>query len=111
MRDDGDGRGSKPTGIAVVAEAETAPEELVQQARAEAERILADAKERARAIREESPHVGGSAVQAERDAETEEKRRRILEAVRTKIEEMRQAAEAHEHEAADKLVALLFGEP
>jgi hypothetical protein len=28
-----------------------------------------------------------------------------------KIEEMRQAAQAHEYEAADKLVALLFGEP
>ena len=94
MRDDGEGRGSKPTGIAVVAEAETAAEELVRQARAEAERVLADATERARAIREESPDVGGSAVQAERDAETEEKRRRIREAALRKIEEMRQIGRA-----------------
>jgi vacuolar-type H+-ATPase subunit H len=111
MQDEGDTQASKRTGIAAVANAEVAAEELVRQARAEAERILADAKERVRTIREGSHEVGGLSVQALRDAETEEERRRILEAVRTKIEGMRQVALAHEREAADKLVALLFGEP
>jgi vacuolar-type H+-ATPase subunit H len=111
MRNDREAQQANRTGIAAVVEAETAAEELVRQARAEAERILADAKERARTIREGSHEVGALSTQAGRDAETEEERRRILEAVRTKIEEMRQAAQAHEHQAADKLVALLFGEP
>jgi vacuolar-type H+-ATPase subunit H len=111
MQGEEDTRASRRRGIAAVADAEVAAEELVRQARAEAERILADAKERARTIREGSHEVGGVSVQAGRDAETEEERRRTLEAVRRKIEGMRQAAQAHEHEAADKLVALLFGEP
>jgi vacuolar-type H+-ATPase subunit H len=111
MQDDGDARASKRTGIAAVAQAEMAAGELVQQARTEAERVLADAKERARTIREGSQEVGAASVQAERDAQTEQERRRTLEAVRTKIEEMRQVALANEHEATQKLVALLFGEP
>lgn len=111
MGDDSDGRVSQPTGIALVAEAEAAAEEVVRRARAEAERVLADAKERARAIREGPRDAGGSSAQGAREAETEEQRRRIVEAAQMKIEAMRQAAEAHEHEAAEKLVALLFGDP
>ena len=113
MPDDGHARAPQRTGIAAVGDAEIAAEKLVREARAEAERIIADAKERARTIREGSHGAGEASVQAERDTQAEqaeEERRGILEAARMKIEEMRQPAQAREREVAEKLVALLFGE-
>lgn len=111
MQDGGKAGAPKRVSIATLAQAEAAAVEIVRQAQADAERLLADAEERARKIREGLPNVGESAFQAEREAETEEKRRHIFEAARATIEEMRQAARDKEGEAVRKLVALLLGGP
>jgi hypothetical protein len=111
MADDADAGASQRAEIAELSRAEAAAEEVIRQARAEAERMLVAAAERAREIREGEPDIGGSVADAQRAAETGEERHRIFEAARTKIDEMREAAKAHQHEAAERLVALLFVGP
>ena len=97
-------------GVAQLLNAETAAEEIVQQAKAEAEQILIQARKRAEDIRRSHGEAGSEAEMARIREEAEREKRLLLEEAKRKVEEVRKKAEAREEEAVQYLLTLLFGE-
>ena len=98
--------------VARLFDAERQADEIVRQARVQAEEIVQKAKERARQI---TAGLGQAAAQeghtSKLQQELERQKRSIMDEGERRIEGMRAAATARLHQAVDKLMSVLIGEP
>ena len=96
--------------MALLLEAESKADEIVNQAQNDAELIAAEAKRRAKQILDAAgpPQTGAEASRME--AELEKQKDLIMTDARRRMEALRSAATARLAEAVEKVVAALVGE-
>ena len=96
--------------MALLLEAESKADEIVNQAQNDAELIAAEAKRRAKQILDAagSPQTGAEASRTE--AELEKQKKLIMTDASRRMEALRSAATARLAEAVEKVVAALVGE-
>ena len=98
--------------MARLLEAETQADEVVRRAQKQAEEIVAEAKRRAQQIEDGASTPEAGAADASREgAELEKQKNLILQEANRRIETMRADATARLSEGAEKVLAVLVGEP
>jgi vacuolar-type H+-ATPase subunit H len=101
-----------PPAVARLFEAEQQADEIVRRAREEGEGIVEKAKERARQITADLGQVLAQEGPTSRlQQELERQKGLLMDEGKRRIESMRAAARLRLHEAVEKLMSVLIGEP
>jgi len=96
------------SGIGRLVDAEKAADEMIRQAKADAERILAQARKEAEEIRRASSTADDEAEVAKAAQEVERGKGILLQKAASKLEAMRSRVGEREGEVVQRLLGLLF---